>query len=82
MVCVWMDRDYSALVLDCRSRELQAVCALSSGTDCCQSLCEVEMCETDQNPADVGNRSILSEERLEIFLKKPRWLNNQECRQW
>ena len=28
VVCVWMDRDYSALVLDCRSRELQTVCAL------------------------------------------------------
>lgn len=58
MVCVWMDRDYSALVLDCRSRELQ------SGTDCCQSLCEVEMCETDQNPAGVGIRSILFEDLL------------------
>lgn len=64
MVCVWMDRDYSALVLDCRSRELQTVCAQQSGADCCQSLCEVEMCETDQNPAGVGIRSILFEDFL------------------
>ena len=33
---------------------------------------------TEQNPADVGSRGILSRERLEIWLKGPSWLTERE----